>query len=81
MLLAGIAEVTLTLVVGANHLATVYTNVGGSVLAVCWVVGLRRATPSHRHSTDRLLTAYRANLSLADASGLGELDGVLLGMP
>ena len=82
MLLAGIAEVGLVFAVGAHHLATQYSDAGGSVLVVFWVVVLRRATPSHRHSTDRLLTAYRANLSLAGTSEPGELDRrVLLGMP
>jgi hypothetical protein len=74
MLLAGIAQVTLALAVGANHLGTQYSDIGGSVVVVFWVVGLRRVTPSHRHSTDRLLTAYQANLSLAGASGHEELD-------
>jgi hypothetical protein len=81
MLLAGVAEVTLALVVGADHLDTQYSDIGGSVLAVFWVVGLRRATPSHRHSTDRLLTACQANLLLVGGSGFGELERVLLGMP
>jgi hypothetical protein len=55
--------------------------VGGYSLAVIWVVGLRRLVPSHRHSTDRLLTAYRANVSLAETAGPGELDRVRFGTP
>jgi len=55
--------------------------VGGYSLVVVWVVGLRRLVPSHRHSTDRLLMAYRANVSLAQKAGPGELDRVRFGTP
>jgi len=80
-LLAGIGEVALTLVVGVHHLARQEGTIGGSVLAVFWVVGFRRLTPSHRHSTDRMLTAYTRNRSLGESVGRGELDRSLLGMP
>lgn len=71
-LLAGIGEVALTLVLGVHHLASQEGNIGGSVLAVFWVVGFRRLTPSHRHSTDRMLTAYKRNVSLGESVGPGE---------
>jgi hypothetical protein len=81
MLLAATAQVALALTVGLHHLGVAATDIGGSLLAVSWVVGLRRVTPSHRHPTDRLLVAHRANLLLANQSGPGELDRIRLGMP
>jgi hypothetical protein len=81
MLLAGTAQVALVLAVGLHHLGIAFSDIGGSLIVVFWVVVLRRATPSHRHPTDRLLTAHRANLSLAGESGPGELDRIRLGMP
>jgi len=55
--------------------------VGGYALLVVWAVGLRRLVPSHRDTTDRLLTAYRSNALLAEKAGPGELDRVRLGIP
>jgi len=80
LLAAGIAEVTVALLIGVHHLTAQYTTIGGSVIAVFWVVGLRRLTPSHRHPTDRLLLAYWANQGLAQSAGAGELGRALLGV-
>jgi hypothetical protein len=81
MLFAGTAQVALAVAVGLSHLGVAFSDIGGSLIVVFWVVVLRRLTPSHRHPTDRLLTAYHANLLLADQSGPGELDRIRLGMP
>jgi hypothetical protein len=55
--------------------------IGVYALVVVWVVGLRRLIPTHRDSTDRLLTAYRANTSLAEKAGPGAFDRVRFGTP
>ncbi len=81
MVLALAAEITILVLVGRRHLGADYSGIVGSALAVVWVVALRRFTPSHRHSTDRLLIAYRTNLALAEQAGPGELDRVRLGLP
>jgi hypothetical protein len=80
LLAAGIAEVAVALLIGVHHLTAQYATIGGSVIAVFWVVGFRRLTPSHRHPTDRLLLAFRANQELAQSAGAGELGRVLLGV-
>jgi len=55
--------------------------IGVYALVVVWVVGLRRLIPTHRDSTDRLLTAYRANTALAEKAGPGAFDRVRFGTP
>jgi hypothetical protein len=81
MVLAVIAEIALAAAVGLRDLGATFSSLGASTIVVFWVVGLRRVTPSHRQPTDRLLTAYRANRTLADNSPRGELDRIQLGMP
>jgi hypothetical protein len=82
----------LTLIVGAvvvglfaafaqHESGVVLAFISAYSLVVVWVVGLRRLVPSHRNSTDRLLTAYRMNVSLAEKAGPGELDRIRFGTP
>jgi Flp pilus assembly protein TadB len=82
----------LTLILGAAALAPLAALrhqepgvlpvfVCGYSLLVVWVVGLRRLVPTHRHTTDRLLTAYRANAALGEQAGPGELERVRFGTP
>jgi hypothetical protein len=80
-LVAGAVVLALFAAIARHESGVVPALVGGYLLAVIWVVGLRRLVPSHRHSTDRLLTAYRANASLAEQAGPGELDRVRFGTP
>ncbi|HEY4809491.1 MAG TPA: hypothetical protein VIH71_00405 [Solirubrobacteraceae bacterium] len=80
-LVAGAALVALLAVFARHESGVVPAFVGGYSLVVVWVVGLRRLVPSHRHSTDRLLMAYRANVLLAQKAGRGEFDRIRFGMP
>jgi len=80
-LILGAAAVGLLAAFARHESGVVPAFVGGYCLVVVWVVGLRRLVPSHRDSTDRLLTAYRANVALAERSGPGEFERVRFGMP
>jgi hypothetical protein len=80
-LVAGAAAVAVLAVLARHESGVAPAFVGGYSLVVVWVVGLRRLVPSHRHSTDRLLIAYRANVLLAEKAGPGEFDRIRFGMP
>ena len=81
LLIAGAAAIALLAVFAHHESGVMPAFVGGYSLVVLWVVGLRRLVPTHRHSTDRLLIAYRANVSLAERAGPGEFDRVRFGTP
>jgi hypothetical protein len=80
-LIAGAGALALVGAFGRHEPGVLPAFVGVYSVVVIWVVGLRRLIPSHRHTTDRLLIAYRANASLAEKAGPGELERVRFGMP
>jgi hypothetical protein len=80
-LVLGAVAVGLLAAFARHETGVVPAFVGGYCLVVVWVVGLRRLVPSRRDSTDRLLTAYRANVALAEKSGPGEFERFRYGMP
>jgi hypothetical protein len=80
-LVVGGAAVALFAAFARHESGVVPAFVGGCALVVVWVVGLRRLVPSHRQSTDRLLTAYRTNVLLAEKAGPGAFERVRVGTP
>jgi hypothetical protein len=80
-IIAGAAVIALFAMFARHESGVVPAFAGGYILIVVWVVWLRRLVPSHRHSTDRLLMAYRANVLLAEKAGPGELDRIRFGIP
>jgi hypothetical protein len=81
MLLGGGGVIALLLAFARLESGVAPAFIGVYALVVVWVVGLRRLIPTHRDSTDRLLTAYRANTSLAEKAGPGAFDRVRFGTP
>jgi hypothetical protein len=80
-LIAGAVAIALVVVFARLESGDVPAFVGGYSLVVVWVVGLRRLVPTRRDSTDRLLTAYRENVLLAEKTGPGAFDRVRFGTP
>jgi hypothetical protein len=80
-LLLGAAAVALVAALGRHESGVLAALVGSYALVVIWIAGFRRLIPTHRHPTDRLLTAYRANVLLAEKAGPGAFDRVRIGMP
>jgi len=81
MLIGGAAAVALFALFARHEADAVAAFVGTYSVGVIWVVGLRRLVPSHRHSTDRLLMAHRANVLLAEEVGPGAFERIRFGVP